>query len=341
MKTLYLTLILILAACNSPQPIQLIGQPRLEVRQETVKKEPLPASMFEAFNKHRSVINKGDLLEVSVFGQDNTTAQVKIAPDGKLYYLFDITVIADGKFIEDISMEIKEKLRKMFNNPEVSVLPVMVRDNRFSLIGKVRAPGQYSLVSSLTLRQAISEAGGLRDGVFRGTTIKIASLKESFIIRNKKKIPVDFHALLEKGDTSQNIYVHPGDYIYIASGLAREVYILGAVTAVHPAAYNDNMTLVSLLSEQGRGFTPKAYLKQVIILRGDLEKPLTYQVNLEDILAGKSLDIYLQPGDIVYVPEKPYQFIRELTHLALNVFAASIGGRAGRNVSNSLFPGDQ
>jgi protein involved in polysaccharide export with SLBB domain len=337
MKTLFLIMtLLFFASCTTHRkPVKLMGYPKL--KQEKVSdRKAIDQKFFSPYKKERNVVEVGDELEVSIFGQQNTLSKVTVAPDGKVYYLFGVTVQGEGLYLEEISEQIKIKMMKLFNNPEVSVLPVKSSSSSFSIIGKVKTPGQYNLLTSLTLRQAVTQAGGLMDGVFRGTTIQIASLKKSFIIRDGAAIPVDFHALIEKGDASQNVFIHPGDYIYIASGLSQEVYILGAVNAAYPAAYNDEMTIISLLSESGRGLNPDAYLKQVLIVRGDLQEPDVYEVNLEAILAGEEHDIYLQPGDIIFVPEKPYKFLAELTQLACNVFASSFGRRMGRDFSEDV-----
>jgi len=329
------TLFFAFSCTTHRKPVKLTGYPKLQQEQVTARKAIDP-KFFSPYKKERNLVEIGDALEISVFGQSNTLSTVTVAPDGKVYYLFGVTVQGEGLYVEEISEQIKSKVVKLFNNPEVSVLPVKSTSSSFSIIGKVKSPGQYNLLSSLTLRQAVTQAGGLMDGVFRGTTIQIASLKKSFIIREGEAIPVDFHALIEKGDASQNIFVHPGDYIYIASGLSQEVYILGAVNAAYPAAYNDEMTIISLLSESGRGLNKDAYLKQVLIIRGDLQDPEVYEVNLEAILSGEEHDLYLQPGDIIFVPEKPYKFLAELTRLACNVFASSFGRRMGRDFSEDV-----
>ena len=38
---------------------------------------------------------------------------------------------------------------------------------------------------------------------------------------------------------------------------------------------------------------------------------------------------YLQPGDILYIPEKPYKLIREMAKLALRAFVQSFASDAG------------
>ena len=336
MKIITFTLLFCLCSCATHRkPVKLTGYPKLtkEIKQQ---KDPIEERFFIPYKKDRSPVEQGDQLEISIFGQANTLSKVTVAPDGKVYYLFGVIVQGAGLYVEEIAQNIQAKLHNLFNNPEVTVLPLNVRNNSFSIIGKIQSPGEYSLHSSLTLRQAITQAGGLADGVFRGTTVKIASLKKSFIIRDGEKIPVDFHSLIEKGDSSQNIFIHPGDYIYIASGLSQEVYILGAVRSAYPAAYNDEMTMVTLLAEHGRGFNEDAYIKQILVIRGDLSNPEVYEVDLEAILDGEAYDVYLQPGDIIYIPEKPYKFIAELTRLACNVFASSFGRRVGRDFSRDV-----
>ncbi|WDE98557.1 polysaccharide export protein [Lentisphaera profundi] len=336
MKFLIIAILVFLSSCTTHRkPIKLTGYPKLE-QQAKAPQKIIDPKYFSPYKLERSRVDVGDELEISVFGQDNTLSSVTVAPDGKVYYLYGVTVQGAGLFIEEIADSIKIKLNKLFNNPEVSILPQKVHSSNFSIIGKIRAPGQYKLLSSLTLRQAINQAGGLTDGVFRGTTVKVASLKKSFIIRDEKKIPVNFHALIEKGDASQNVFIHPGDYIYIASGLSQEVYIMGAVTSAYPAAYNDEMTIISLLASNGSGLKKSAYIKQVLILRGDLQDPVVYQIDLAAVLNGDEHDIYLQPGDIIFVPEKPYKFLAELTELACNVFASSFGRRLGRDFSEDV-----
>ena len=325
MKYLMLILLLVVSCSSQSQKARIVAPEA--VNAPVIKSHAtLPKEYFNPLYKAKPNVQVGDILEVSIFGHADTMENtIQIAPDGKLYYQFGISVWAKDKSLEEISTALEAKLDKLFNNPEVSVLPVKQQSNRFSVLGKVRTPGEYSITTAITLRQAITQAGGLRDGVFRGTTIKIASLKQSFIIRDNKRLPIDFLNLVEKGDSTQDIYVMPGDYIYIASGLSLEVYIFGAVRDSHPAAYNDGMTLIGLLSEQGRGPSTKAYLKKIVILRGPEGKMQHMEVDLAAILNGEANDIYLQPGDIIYIPDKPYQFFKELVILALNTFTGRMG----------------
>ena len=212
-------------------------------------------------------------------------------------------------------------------------------------LGKVVYPAIYPLDSALTLRQALARAGGLAQGIYRGTTIELAALKDSYLLRNGQRVPVDLEALIKRNDASQDIYMRPGDVLYIASGLGQEVYLMGAVGEEKAAAYTDGMTLVQLISgssERGGGYKPSARLNQVLILRGALDAPQMIEVDLARILTGHVPDVLLMAGDIVYVPEKPYRFARELARTVVLTFVRSFASEAGANlVQDTVFSSSQ
>ena len=54
------------------------------------------------------------------------------------------------------------------------------------------------------------------------------------------------------------------------------------------------------------GVVPDADLSHVAIVRGSLSQPQLTVVDYGAIIKGKVLDVALEPGDIVYVPNTPY-----------------------------------
>jgi len=67
-------------------------------------------------------------------------------------------------------------------------------------------------------------------------------------MRGGELLPVDFYRLLKEGDTSQNIYLRPDDFVFVPSALSQEVYVLGAVRFPRSLPYSERMTLVSAIS---------------------------------------------------------------------------------------------
>ena len=303
----------------------------------------LPAEYRLPYSLAEYRLSVGDLVEVSIFGVDEASVSVPIAPDGKLYYLFGDGVPAAGRRPEEVARDIQVKLTRLFNSPRVTILPRTFAASRYLVLGKVQRSGIFPLESSITLRQAIANAGGLVQGTYRGTTVEIASLRESYVVRDGQRLPVDLDALMNKHDASQDIYVRPGDIIYIASGLGstREVYLLGEVVEQKAIGYRDNMTLIELLagsSDHPGGYTSEANLRRVVILRGALKNPKMIDVNVGRILSGRDPDVYLMPGDLVYVAPKPFRFARSLARNIVLTFVRSFSSEAGsRFVEDSLF----
>lgn len=285
----------------------------------------------------------GDTVEVSVFGFPETIATVPIAPDGKLYYMFGDGIQAAGRKPEDVAHEVQSRLVRLFNDPRVTLLPKSFASKKYLVLGKVQYPGTYRLDSAITIQQAIANAGGLAQGIYRGTTIELASLRDSYLIRDGQRLPVNFDALLNKQDPIYDIYMRPGDVIYIASGLgsSREVYLLGEVAEQKTIGYRDNMTLIELLagsSDRAGGYTAEANLRRVVILRGALSNPQTFEVNVAGVLKGKDPDVYLMPGDLIYVPSKPFRFARDLARTIVLTFVRSFSAEAGsRFVEETVF----
>lgn len=272
-------------------------------------------------------IDVGDLLEVSVLTHDeNTVTTVVVAPDGNIYYAFLPAIPAKGRTTEEVAADIESGMAKILVTPSVLVVPKVKASQYFVILGKVNAPGVFPLNTAVTLRQAIGDAGGLAFGSYNDTTISVANLKASFVERDGQRLNIDFDALLYKGAENQNIYLRPGDYIYIASALDQEVYILGAVPA-RMSPYTDGLTLLGALTPAYGPYSMDPYVygnwKDVLIIRGSLECPCVIRVDFTRILSGDARDVYIYPGDIIYVPHKTARFGRMLIKLAIEAFVSS------------------
>jgi hypothetical protein len=81
------------------------------------------------------------------------------------------------------------------------------------------------------------------------------------------------------------------------------------------------------------GFTENAYLEHVLVVRGSLNKPQTFIVDVRKALKGRGLDFQLQPKDIIFVADKPWARAEELVDVALRSFVqAAAAGWASGNI---------
>jgi polysaccharide export outer membrane protein len=311
----------------------------------TQKRSKFPPEYFIPHTTEDRRLQVGDEVEISVFGQRDTIAEnVPVAPDGKLYYRFLPGIPAEGRTAVDVANEMESKLGHLFNNPEVSIIPTRFISNRFAIFGKVENGGVYPLDTPTTIRQAIAKAQGIALGKYHDSWIPIHNYKDSWLLRGKEKIPVNFEALMTKDDFSEDIYVRPGDVIYIASALGREIYLMGEVNQQQSQPFTAGLTLTQLiagLDAGAGGYTQEtADIKRVVILRDAMNDPKVFKVNLEAIMKGKEHNVFLEAGDIVYVPEKSFIFTRTLVKAMLQTFVNTFAGEFASDINKKyLFPG--
>jgi polysaccharide export outer membrane protein len=283
-------------------------------------------------------LGPGDRIEIEMMGDVTSRITTIVAPDGKLYFdllpgldVWGLTLAQTKALIE------KQYAQYVREPPHVSILLREVTSRHVWILGRVQAPGVYPMTGPMTLLEAVSLAGGTmsltsyRDQEAAGVGEELADLKRSFVVRDGKCLPVNFKRLLLDGDLSQNIYLQPDDFIYFPSAVARDVYVLGAVTEPRLVPYHEGLTVAGAVAG-AYGTLKGAYLSHVAVVHGALAQPHMTVVDLKKVLKGEALDIFLQPGDIVYVPLSPYRYLDHYLEVILNTFVSSAAINAGSSL---------
>ena len=282
-------------------------------------------------------LGPGDRVDIELLGQNEPVTSALVGPDGKIYFGLLPGLNVWGLTLRQTRDLIGREIGKYVNHPRVSVTLREVQSRRVWVLGRVNTPGIYSLNTPTTLLEAITRAGGLATSAFTGTTEELADLRHSFVMRDGKFLPVNFQKLIYDGDTSQNIYLEPDDFVFLPSATEMEVYVLGAVNQPRAVVFKDQVTLSSAIATAG-GLLPNGRPREIVILRGSLTEPHYAVVNLLDILKGRATEVRLQPRDIVYVPDEPLEGLRKAGYLIIQTFvrtvAANEGLRAGGSVQN-------
>lgn len=278
------------------------------------------------------VLGPGDILEIEIAEVPGTIARTFVMPDGMVYYNLAGGVRAEGLTQREFAGKLTQALQKDYSRPLVNVSLVEVRSRRYWILGRVFKPGIYPLRQPTTLLEAISQAGGLFTSAFSGVTEELADLSNSVVIRDGKILPVNFDKLVREGDATQNIYLRHNDFVYLPSATQSSVLLLGAVVMPQAVGYKDSLTLIDCIA-QCRGPAKDAYLKELVIVRGSLDKPQAAIVNLHDILTGKATNVLLQPGDIVWVPKRPLGLLETTVELVFQDAARTIAAGEGSRVA--------
>jgi polysaccharide biosynthesis/export protein len=294
-------------------------------------------------------LGPGDSVEIEILGTPASRAKTSVGPDGKIYYNLLSGLDVWGLTLGQTRELLEKQLAKYLNDPQVSLTLRAVGSKYFWLLGRLNRPGVYPLAAPTTLLESIAAAGGTARSLSQVESAELADLRHSFVVRQGQFLPVDFQRLLHDGDTSQNIYLQPDDFVYVASVLAQEIYVLGAVKSPRVLPYGERMTLVSAIAAaygmdryewvstggyDPGPFTKDAFLSHVAIVRGSLSSPQVAVVDYNAIVKGKARDVRLEPGDIVYVPNSPYTTLKRYFNIILNTFAATVAANQGIRVAN-------
>lgn len=109
-------------------------------------------------------IGAQDLLEISVFGVQELSKEVRVNSNGQISLPLIGGVMAGGKTIPEFETELAKKYADGFlQNPQVSVFVKEFTSQRITLEGAVAKPGIYPITGRTSLLQAIALAGGVDD----------------------------------------------------------------------------------------------------------------------------------------------------------------------------------
>lgn len=183
------------AAPSAPNPAELLPPSR--------RADAAPA---QKSTEGPYVIGPLDVLYVRVWGNQNLTGLVDVRPDGMISMPLIGEIKADGTTVSELRESLRAKLEDFLIKPEVDVQVTKVNSKKFYIFGEVGKPGEFPLVGSLTVLDALSNAGGFRD---------FANQKKIYILRGTKKLPFNYKEVSQGKHMEQNIRLENGDRIFV------------------------------------------------------------------------------------------------------------------------------
>lgn len=199
------------------------------------------------------------------------------------------------------------------NGDEFQIDSVINRyNNRVTVTGAVFRPGAYALEPGLTVHGLIEKALGVKEDVFDGRAVLIRTRPNL----TKEYINVELGKLLRS--LEKGIELKKDDSLHVASLFDLRdtvtVSINGAVRKPGIFRFEDSLTLKTLILKAG-GYSDYATGKGIEISRRkrdiSINTPGSKIVELISVddnkdLSGSSLDLILQPFDIITIKENPY-----------------------------------
>jgi polysaccharide biosynthesis/export protein len=155
-------------------------------------------------------LHQGDMILVSVWGEESLKQQVVVLPDSSITLPLAGRVEVGGLSTPEVEQLIAEKLKKYLKAPVVTVVIVGLDGNRAYITGKVLKPGVLIISGPITVLQAISNAGGF-DKFADESGIKVIRAKPD----GQEVLPVHYNDIVSGKDMSTNIQLRAGDTVVV------------------------------------------------------------------------------------------------------------------------------
>lgn len=164
------------------------------------------ASVGAAVDPNKYVLGAEDVIFVRTWREPDFTLPVAVRPDGKITLPLINEVQAAGLTPQQLTDELKEKLGKYINNPDVTIFVTDVRSKKYYIDGEVNRTGAFPLVTPTKVLEALSNAGGFKD---------FANKKNIRILRGDKTFRFNYNEVSKGRHLEQNIYLENGDHVIV------------------------------------------------------------------------------------------------------------------------------
>lgn len=241
-------------------------------------------------------IGARDLLDIRVFDLEDLNTNVRVSEEGTITLPLIGEIVAQGLTSSDLQTAIETALKQYVNNPQVQVFIREYSSQRVSVIGAVKSPGTIEMQGRLTLLEVLSEAGGIDYPEAAG---KITILRTGF---TGQPIEVDIEELITRGNTAFNLELEGGDTVNVVPKPHDPVYIYGRVRTPGQYTMREPITLLQAIAMAG-GLADRAQTKVMIQRRNPQGGVEQIEIDINDIIDGKTEDIRILPNDVIVVKE--------------------------------------
>ena len=242
-----------------------------------------------------SVLRSGDVVSITVYGQQDLNTVTRIAGDGGITFPFIGDLAVGGLSTGEAERKIAYLLGQggFVKNAQVSVF-LQERSESIgesvTILGQVESSGMFPLATATeggvdTLINLLAMAGG----------VSAAGADYLLLLRNdeggQKTLTVDLVDLMTEGDVTSNHRLLNGDIIIVPQ--MQVFYIYGQVQRPGRYRLEKDMTVMQAIAVAS-GITERGGEKGVQLRRRDAENIRSFDADLTD---------ELQANDVIYVKE--------------------------------------
>ena len=250
-------------------------------------------------------VGSGDVLEVTVFGNEDLSRICTVQTNGSISYPLLGEVQVAGLTVAEIQRKITNLLEKDYLvKPQVEVKVREYQSQFVSVVGEVNSPGRKPLRGRTRLIDLLTEAGGFKptasgDVIIARTEGELAEGQKSITVRITRSSSPSMQDLV-----NLELPLRNGD---IVTALPKSfVTVDGEVTRPGRYAIEADLTVTGALSLAG-GLT-RFGSGSVKVRRTDpaTGKVSILEVDLKDVRNGKTPDVALIPNDVISVSRRVF-----------------------------------
>jgi len=169
------------------------------------------ASGQSAVASDEFVIGPGDVLAINVWKEAEISKVVPVRSDGRISLPLIGELQSGGLTPRQLEAEITTRLKDYVADPSVTVVVQEIHSKSINVLGMVARPGSYPLTKTMTVVDAIANAGGFRD---------FAKQKSIYILRQNSdgtqaRLSFNYKEVIKGGNPAQNVKLQPGDNIVV------------------------------------------------------------------------------------------------------------------------------
>jgi polysaccharide export outer membrane protein len=160
------------------------------------------------------VLGVGDVVGINVWDQKELNTEATIRPDGTI----TMPLVGDLRAAGQTPTALKERIKaalanfvKLGGGNEITVAVKAWKSYRFTVQGEVTKPGMFTNDEYVTVSDALALAGGPTRFAKRDS---IALMRKDSAGK-VRSIPLDFDLLASGKRLDMNIWILPGDVIYV------------------------------------------------------------------------------------------------------------------------------
>ena len=250
------------------------------------------------------IVGPGDIIMVEVLGAPEFSSVMsttniyrgsRVDGNGSIQMPTLGLVNVGGLTLPQIRDHIQDLLKQYIKEPSVVVEVSEYKSYPIYILGQFKNTGIFYMDRPFNVMQGLALGGG-----YDAAT---ANPRSARIIRDKKILPVDVYELLMNADQTQNVWLKPGDTIFMPDKKNQNVVVFGQGSGISIPLPDTGMNILQAVGIAGLkqvAFHPQKVhlIRSLSPTRGDL-----IIVDIDAIVNGDAMPISLCDGDVIYIPK--------------------------------------